>query len=177
MKWSLARLVNDRGGRGFVSWELYNEFKSAERGELQSPHRCVRRSLTRLLQRLATSLDPAIFTSSRDLPPRTADYCAHARRLLALLFADLRPARSSSLLSLFSSISAHSAKNGMSPRKLAALFSPYVFGLRDDGSFDETYEEWQRGTTALEHILLSFVRTSHGIAPRSSWHSLYDAGS
>lgn len=45
----------------------------------------------------------------------------------------------------------------MSPRKLAALFSPYVFGLRDDGSFDETYEEWQRGTTALEHILLSFV--------------------
>lgn len=35
MKWSLARLVNDRGGRGFVSWELYNEFKKAERGMLR----------------------------------------------------------------------------------------------------------------------------------------------
>jgi hypothetical protein len=35
MKWGLARLVNDRGGRGFVSWELYNDFKQGERGELE----------------------------------------------------------------------------------------------------------------------------------------------
>jgi hypothetical protein len=33
---------------------------------------------------------------------------------------------------------------------LAALFSPYVFGLSDDRSFDETYQEWQRSTDALE---------------------------
>ncbi|BGP67094.1 hypothetical protein RTG_00488 [Rhodotorula toruloides ATCC 204091] len=120
MKWSLARLVNDRGGRGFVSWELYNEFKKAERATGYQPRSCTLHLVSRL--------------------------SASNGRLL------------SSLLSLFSSISAHSAKNGMSPRKLAALFSPYVFGLRDDGSFDETYEEWQRGTTALEHILLSFIR-------------------
>jgi len=33
LKWGLARLVNDRGGRGFVSWELYNDFKASERSE------------------------------------------------------------------------------------------------------------------------------------------------
>jgi len=46
----------------------------------------------------------------------------------------------------------------MPPRKLASLFSPYVFGLADDRSFDETYREWQRATDALEHILLAFIR-------------------
>jgi hypothetical protein len=32
MKWALARLISDRGGRGFVSWEVYSDFKTAERG-------------------------------------------------------------------------------------------------------------------------------------------------
>lgn len=62
------------------------------------------------------------------------------------------------LLELFSSVAAYSASNGMTPRKLASLFSPYVFGLADDQPFDATYQEWQRGTDALEHILLAFVR-------------------
>ncbi|GAA5827054.1 hypothetical protein JCM11251_002224 [Rhodosporidiobolus azoricus] len=69
------------------------------------------------------------------------------------------------LLSFFSSISAHSASNGMPPRKLAALFSPYIFGLPDDRTFDETYQEWQRGTDAFEHILLSYLRDQQAEGP------------
>ncbi|GJN91519.1 hypothetical protein Rhopal_004542-T1 [Rhodotorula paludigena] len=118
MKWGLARLINERGRRGFVSWDSYNEFKTAERGF--PPKSCT----VHLISRLSASNG----------------------RLLT------------SLLTLFSTIAAHSATNGMPPRKLAALFSPYVFGLADDRGFDETYEEWQRATDAFEHILLSFVR-------------------
>jgi hypothetical protein len=32
LKWALARLVNDEGGRGFVTWNAYKSFKIAERG-------------------------------------------------------------------------------------------------------------------------------------------------
>lgn len=32
MKWGLARLINEKGGRGFLSWDLYNEFKVGEQG-------------------------------------------------------------------------------------------------------------------------------------------------
>lgn len=51
----------------------------------------------------------------------------------------------------------YSGKNGMTPRKLASLFSPYFFGLPDDESFDKTYAEWQARTDATEHIIISFV--------------------
>lgn len=63
----------------------------------------------------------------------------------------------STLLSLFSSVAAYSAVNGMTPRKIASLFSPYIFGLADDQPFEETYREWQRSTDATEHIILSYV--------------------
>ena len=46
----------------------------------------------------------------------------------------------------------------MPPRKLASLFSPYLFGLSDDETFDATYQEWQRATDATEHLLLAFIR-------------------
>lgn len=46
----------------------------------------------------------------------------------------------------------------MVPRRCAAIFCPYVFGLSHDRSFDECYAEWQRGTDALEHCIISFVR-------------------
>ncbi|GAA5922025.1 uncharacterized protein JCM15063_003162 [Sporobolomyces koalae] len=71
----------------------------------------------------------------------------------------------SSLLSLFSSIAAHSARNGMPPRRLAGLFSPYVFGLADDQAFDVTYEDWQRATDATEHIILSYIRKQQAEGP------------
>ncbi|GAA5916942.1 hypothetical protein JCM8208_001652 [Rhodotorula glutinis] len=120
MKWALARLVNERGRRGFLSATAYEAFRSAERASNYTPTSC------------------SLYLMS-SLPPSNA-------RLLT------------DLLSLFSSIAAHSAANGMPPRKLASLFSPYVFGLADDRSFDETYREWQRATDALEHILLAFIR-------------------
>jgi hypothetical protein len=44
--------------------------------------------------------------------------------------------------------------------------SPYVFGLSDDRSFDETYQEWQRSTDALEHILLSYLQPVFGAVSR-----------
>ena len=46
----------------------------------------------------------------------------------------------------------------MVPRRIAALFSPYILGLSVDKNFDETISEWTNFTSALEHILLSFVR-------------------
>ncbi|SCZ91004.1 BZ3500_MvSof-1268-A1-R1_Chr1-3g02467 [Microbotryum saponariae] len=120
MKWALARLINDRGGRGFVSWDLYDDFKHSEKAAGYPPRHCS----THLIARLATS----------------------SAKLLT------------EILSLFSSISAHSKANGMPPRKLASLFSPYIFGLADDETFDATYEQWQRLTDATEHILLSYIR-------------------
>lgn len=39
LKWALARLVNDEGGRGFVSWDAYKSFKIAERGAFSSHRR------------------------------------------------------------------------------------------------------------------------------------------
>ena len=33
LKWGLARLVNEQGGRGFISMTAYNQFKAAERSE------------------------------------------------------------------------------------------------------------------------------------------------
>lgn len=99
-----------------------------------------------------------------DGPPRTATPGAWAITVRNIrgsdaYQADVAPAGNSLvLLSLFSSVAAHSAKNGLPPRKLAGLFSPYAFGLRHDRSFDETYQEWQRCTLALEHILLAYLR-------------------
>ena len=58
------------------------------------------------------------------------------------------------LLDLFSSVSARSATNGMTPRFISGLFSPYIFGLSEDKNFDETYSEWLWFTDALEHVLL-----------------------
>ncbi|GAA5852943.1 hypothetical protein JCM9279_000087 [Rhodotorula babjevae] len=129
MKWGLARLVNERGRRGFLSAAAYEAFRSAERASNFAPTACA--------QHLISSLPPS-----------------NARLLI-------------NLLSLFSSIAAHSAANGMPPRKLASLFSPYVFGLADDRSFDETYREWQRASDALEHIVLAFIRDqqAHGQLP------------
>lgn len=63
-----------------------------------------------------------------------------------------------SLLSLLSSVAAHSSTNGLPPRKLASLFGPYLFGLADDQPFDATYQEWARATDAAEHLLLAFIR-------------------
>ncbi|KAL8286258.1 hypothetical protein RQP46_004746 [Phenoliferia psychrophenolica] len=120
LKWGLARLVNDKGGRGFLSWDSYESWKTGERATAYPARHCS----TALIGRLPN---------------------VNAKLL-------------SSLLSLFSSICAYSSKNGLTPRKLAGLFSPYVFGLSDDKSFDETYVEWQRATDAFEHILLAFIR-------------------
>ncbi|BGP12621.1 hypothetical protein JCM10213_008758 [Rhodosporidiobolus nylandii] len=127
LKWGLGRLVNDRGARGFVSWDLYSDFKTAERATGYQPKSCT----VHLISRLSA---------------------ANGRLLAALL-------------SLFSSLAAHAPANGMPPRKLAALFSPYVFGLADDRTFDETYEEWQRATDAFEHIILAFIRDQQADEP------------
>ncbi|GAA5932504.1 hypothetical protein JCM3775_005938 [Rhodotorula graminis] len=138
MKWALARLVNERGRRGFLSAAAYEAFRSAERASNYSPTSCTRHLIS-------------------SLPPSNG-------RLLT------------NLLSLFSSIAAHSAANGMPPRKLASLFSPYVFGLADDRSFDETYREWQRATDALEHILLAFIRDQQAQGQLPTFLERYVAG-
>ncbi|BGP44695.1 hypothetical protein JCM10450v2_000509 [Rhodotorula kratochvilovae] len=132
MKWGLARLINERGRRGFVSWDSYEGFRSAERASNYVPKAC---SL-HLISRLSAS---------------------NGR----LLFVHIRPS---------------DAANGMPPRKLASLFSPYVFGLADDRSFDETYQEWQRASDALEHILLSFIRDQQANAPLPTFLERFTSG-
>ncbi|GAA6039053.1 hypothetical protein JCM8097_000174 [Rhodosporidiobolus ruineniae] len=138
LKWGLGRLVSERGTRGFVSWDLYSDFKVAERATSYQPKSCT----VHLISRLAA---------------------ANGRLL-------------STLLSFFSSVAAHSAKNGMPPRKLAALFSPYIFGLPDDRTFDETYGDWQRATDAFEHILLSYIRDQQASGPLPTFLEKFVAG-
>ncbi|GAA5896383.1 uncharacterized protein JCM6883_006886 [Sporobolomyces salmoneus] len=127
LKWALARLVNNQNGRGFVSWDAYKQFKTAEKARGYESKSCT----IHLIARMSMSNG----------------------RLLA------------SLLSLFSSIAAHSAQNGMPPRRLASLFSPYIFGLADDQTFDVTYEEWQRATDATEHLILAYIRDQQADGP------------
>ncbi|KAK4058059.1 hypothetical protein OIO90_000798 [Microbotryomycetes sp. JL221] len=138
LKWSLARLVNERGGRGFLDYAVYEDFKHSERTTSYPPKHLSQALLSRL-----------------DSPNN---------RLL------------STLLSLFSSICAHSKANGMPPRKLAALFSPFVFGLSDDATFDATYAEWQRGTSALEHIILAHIRDQEADGPLPTHLTRYLVG-
>ena len=53
----------------------------------------------------------------------------------------------------------------MPPRRLASLFSPYIFGLADDQTFDATYEEWQKATDATEHLILAYIRDQQTDGP------------
>lgn len=69
------------------------------------------------------------------------------------------------LLSFFSSAAAHSTASGCTPRRIAALFSPYIFGLPNDRSFDATYDVWLQHTAALEHVLVAFMRAQRENAP------------
>ncbi|KAK4054880.1 hypothetical protein OIV83_000804 [Microbotryomycetes sp. JL201] len=138
LKWSLARLINDQGGRGFLDYATYEDFKSSER-TLSFPPKHLS---TALLSRL---------------PPSNA-------RLLK------------SLLALFSSICAHSKANGMPPRKLASVFSPFVFALSDDATFDATYVEWQRATNATEHIILAYIRDQEADGPLPTHLTRYLVG-
>lgn len=164
MKWGLARLVNNQGGRGFVTHDAYREFRTAEKGQFSESS----------YSRTGPKPEPLFRRSSR-VQPKSCTMHLIARmstsngRLLYVpilclttivqnvLNKDFRTFRRSSLLSLFSSIAAHSAKNGMPPRRLASLFSPYIFGLADDQTFDVTYREWQKATDATEHIILAYV--------------------
>ncbi|KAH8920615.1 hypothetical protein BT69DRAFT_396164 [Atractiella rhizophila] len=62
------------------------------------------------------------------------------------------------LMELLSSTAAYSHQNGMTPKKLASLFSAYIFGLPDDETFDTTYSVWLKYTHATEHMLLAYIR-------------------
>ncbi|PWN52929.1 hypothetical protein IE53DRAFT_234828 [Violaceomyces palustris] len=64
----------------------------------------------------------------------------------------------SSLLSLLSSTTSYSLKNGMTPAKLARIFCPLIFGLPEDDTFARTYDAFIRASNATEHLLLAFIR-------------------
>lgn len=51
-----------------------------------------------------------------------------------------------------------STKNGCTTRKLACLFSSYIFGLPDDGTLEQTYTAFNRYSHATEHLLLAYIR-------------------
>ena len=110
-------------------------------------------------QREVSALAPVVIAQAcANLTPTASSY--PPKHLSSALISRLPPASARllvGLLSLFSSICAHSKTNGMPPRKLASLFSPFLFGLADDQTFDATYTEWQRITDATEHIILAYV--------------------
>ena len=72
------------------------------------------------------------------------------------------------LLELLSSVAAYTVQNGSTPRKLAALFSSFIFGLPDDLGFEETYALFLRYTHATEHLLLAFIRDQKEAAAGTS---------
>jgi hypothetical protein len=51
-----------------------------------------------------------------------------------------------------------STKNGCTVRKLSTLFSSYIFGLPDDGTFEQTYTAFNRFSHATEHLILAYMR-------------------
>ncbi|KAG0148230.1 hypothetical protein CROQUDRAFT_90562 [Cronartium quercuum f. sp. fusiforme G11] len=64
----------------------------------------------------------------------------------------------STLLDLFSTVSAYSHLNGMTIHKCSAIFGAYIFGLEDDLTFEQTYSHWLRYAHATEHLVLAFLR-------------------
>ena len=62
------------------------------------------------------------------------------------------------LLALFTHAAVHSARNGMTPSRIARLFGAAIFGLPEDASFATTYCAYVRASNATEHILLAYMR-------------------
>lgn len=77
-------------------------------------------------------------------------------------FLDGLPSSSAALLvavlSLLSSTTSYSLKNGMTPSRLARLLGPLIFGLPEDENFDKTYDVYVRASNATEHLLLAYIR-------------------
>ena len=65
-------------------------------------------------------------------------------------------------------MAAYTVQNGSTPRKLAALFSSFIFGLPDDLGFEETYALFLCYTHATEHLLLAFIRDQKEAAAGTS---------
>ena len=61
-------------------------------------------------------------------------------------------------LTEYRSCCSHRTKNGCTTRKLSTLFSPYIFGLPDDGTFEHCYTAFNRFSHATEHLLLAYIR-------------------
>ncbi|GAA93967.1 uncharacterized protein L969DRAFT_98315 [Mixia osmundae IAM 14324] len=120
VKYSLARITNQVGGHGCLTYDLYEIFRKAE-ASTEYRKGC-----------LASVLLQALPAPSAELI-RT-------------------------LLELFASVIAYTTRNGATPRKLAALFSAYLFSLPDTENFEVTYSTWARISCATEHIILAFIR-------------------
>ncbi|KAI5481457.1 hypothetical protein MNV49_004213 [Pseudohyphozyma bogoriensis] len=78
MKWGLARLINDKGKRGFLPWEVYHEFKLGERAASYPPQYCSSSLISRLPKANAHLLSTilslfsniAAYSSSNGMTPR-----------------------------------------------------------------------------------------------------------
>ncbi|KIK71712.1 hypothetical protein GYMLUDRAFT_343141 [Collybiopsis luxurians FD-317 M1] len=63
------------------------------------------------------------------------------------------------VLSLLAQLTAHSATSGHTPPTLSPLFGPLFFGLGPPGlPFHHTYNFYLLSVSAMEHILLAFIR-------------------
>ncbi|KAH9035224.1 hypothetical protein EDB85DRAFT_2215591 [Lactarius pseudohatsudake] len=73
------------------------------------------------------------------------------------------------VLSLLARLTAHSSSSGHTPPTLSPLFGPLIFGLGPAAlPFHHTYLQYLRATNAMEHVLLSFVRSQDAPSNESS---------
>lgn len=141
LRWGLARVIRSVGGqdvRGFVSWEHYVEFRETESGTLSSfpNNNFIFIEITELGY-------PSTHFATQFLPPLTPTLQAIIIRLLALL----------------ARLIANSTSSGHTPPTLSPLFGPLFFGLGPATlTFHHAYIHYLRAVTAMEHIILAFIR-------------------
>lgn len=128
--------------RGWLELEPYLAWREQEKGE----HR---RDWSTF--RPAGNADQRRFCTASDHPYTAfSHYCSSIDGEAAQLLR--------SLLSLLSSTTSYSLKNGMTPSRLARLFGVLLFGLPEDETFSRTYESYIRAANATEHLLLAHIR-------------------
>ncbi|KAK9899637.1 hypothetical protein P389DRAFT_207285 [Cystobasidium minutum MCA 4210] len=149
IKWALGRYVNNQGGRGFITWEMYEKWRFGEREKVSADFVvCPANGKTLALGRLAE----VQHFSMQDFTPR------YITTHMIYLLPTQNAALLTTLFSLMTSALAYTTKNGCTVRKLATLFSSYIFGLPDDGTFEHTYTAFNRFSHATEHLLLAYIR-------------------
>ena len=143
LRWALSRIVRIREGtqevlHGVLEWEVYEEWRGRERGELADFSFCARLQLM-----------PASNYPHDAFPYLSALAPAKVYHII------LKP-----LLRLLSRFAAHSHLSGLTPHALSSLFAPFVFDVPTSTPSMVSHAAYVRAAYATEHLLLSYIRAS-----------------